>query len=119
MKVVTIAAILAFSTVASVANAEINTSTTRAQVAAELQAAAQAGLLLGGESSVYPMITHSSDESRAQVVAELEAAKQSDGILQGEASVYPSITQGSNLSRAQVLKELKQYARTDSPVIEH
>jgi len=113
MKALTIAAMLAFSTVAGVAHAAADTPKTRAQVVAELHEAQAQGLVTLGEQA-YPVEQASSTKRRADVLAELQSAEAAGYVTVGEDLQYPVIAQQSDKSRAQVKAELNHYASSHS-----
>lgn len=114
MKALTIAAMLAFSTIAGAANAAVDAPKTRTQVITELHEAQAQGLMSVGEQP-YPVdIAASSSKSRAEVLAELQDAENAGYVVVGEDAQYPSIAQSSDKSRAQVQAELNSYASTHS-----
>ncbi|TEA79001.1 DUF4148 domain-containing protein [Allopusillimonas ginsengisoli] len=117
VKVITIAALLAFSTVAGVANAAADIPKTRTQVVAELQEAQAKGLVTIGEQP-YPVEVASSSKSRAEVLAELQEAKTTGLITLGEDSEYPVIVHSSDKTRTQVQRELDDYVSSHSTFVE-
>ena len=114
MKVLTIAAMLAFSTIAGVANAAVDAPKTRAQVITELHEAQAQGLVTVGEQAYPVNVAASSSKSRAEVLAELQDAENAGYIVVGEDAQYPAVVQSSDKSRAQVQAELNSYASTHS-----
>ncbi len=117
MKVITIAAMLAFATVAGAANAAVDAPKTRAQVVAELHEAQAQGLMSAGEQPYPVEVASSHSKSRAEVLAELKAAENAGYVTVGEASQYPQIAEQSSKTRAQVQAELERYAANHSDFV--
>src|SRR3546814_4216338 len=77
-------------------------SLTRAQVAAELQAAKAAGQVSFGDLDYPPVVNQASSLTRAQVVAELQAAKAAGQVVYGETEEAAIPVASSTLTREQI-----------------
>lgn len=110
MKTLVTALMISATAFAGAAQAADDSSLTREQVVAEMQAARSAGLISTGELDYPPRVSSASDKSRSEVKAELAAAIEAGQISIGE-QVYPSVAgTASSKTRAEVKAELFDYA---------
>ena len=113
MKTLVTALMISATAFAGAAQADESTLT-REQVVAEMQAARSAGLISTGELDYPRAFNSTNDKSRSEVNAELAAAIEAGQITIGE-EAYPSVAAAaSSKTRAQVKAELFDYAAANA-----
>ena len=110
MKTLVTALMISATVFAGAAQAADDSTLTREQVIAEMQAAKSTGLVSTGELDYPPVFNSTNDKSRSEVKAELAAAIEAGEITVGE-EVYPSVAAAAgSKTRAEVKAELFDYA---------